>query len=107
MYERSLCGPPSVSRRSSYARMGASPGRLIDWKNSIPSSAGVFGVTGVVGLEAGGELEGDLDLGMRREGLCFCFRCFLGLAIADDDGDMEMMVVRVQRVFMLGSVDSS
>lgn len=41
----SLFGPPSASRRSSYTRIGLSPSTA-DWKNSIPSSAGVFGVAG-------------------------------------------------------------
>jgi hypothetical protein len=41
--------------------MGDSPGRTSAWKNSIPSSAGVFGVWGVGYVVK----EGDIDKGLR------------------------------------------
>lgn len=50
--------------------MGVSPGATLDWKNSIPSSAGVFGVlesTGLVWDEFEVEFE-PLRFGMATEG---------------------------------------
>jgi hypothetical protein len=48
--------------------MGVSPGTTPDWKNSMPSSAGVFGEVAEIGLEP--ELD-DLEallLGIETEG---------------------------------------
>lgn len=88
--DRSLWGPPSTSKQSSYTRMGASPECTVDWKNSIPSSAGVFGVTGDTGVVADEPPEEDFELdegcppclffGIIREGLAFPYE-LLRLAI--------------------------
>ena len=47
----------------------------------MPSSAGVFGVSGVVGLEAEGEREDEERRGMLRDGFCLPYACFLPLGI--------------------------
>lgn len=56
--------------------MGGSPGDELDWKNSMPSSAGVLGVTGEIGepdadtweLDEGEDFE--VGRGIWTEGFC-------------------------------------
>ena len=66
--------------------MGVSPGLTSPWKNSIPSSAGVFGAAELIGLIAGDEREDppdDFERDICNVGLGRPYACFRPIVEVD------------------------